>query len=342
MQSDEVLSKVTSIGDYAFQGCNSLWDITLPEAATSIGQYAFSSCTSLRSINIPESVMSIGNGAFSACNSLTSITIPESVTSIGEEAFFYCRSLTSITIPQSVTSIGNDAFSYCLGLTSIAIPLSVKSIGNGAFSYCSGLISITIPQSVTSIGDGAFSYCYSLASITIPDLATIGEGLFNGCTALRNVSLPVNITSTLNFSDSPNLELIEVKAIIPPPVTSTTFNVGVFGKATLCVPESSVHFYKQTPIWNYFYNIVGKDFTTSLKSATVGSSDYTVSYTGGEVWVNVPERAIGKGAVLYSASGSPVRGIDIASGKTRISTDGLAPGMYILRMSDGTALRIMR
>ena len=77
---------------------------------TSIGEGAFNGCSGLTSITIPDSVTSIGDYALRGCSSLTSITIPNSVTSIGIEAFFGCSGLTSVTIPDSVTSIGSNAF----------------------------------------------------------------------------------------------------------------------------------------------------------------------------------------------------------------------------------------
>jgi hypothetical protein len=186
---------VTSIGYRAFFGCTSLTGITIPESVTSIGNLAFDSCTSLTGITIPESVTSIGDSAFMGCTSLTGITIPESVTRIGDHAFDHCTSLTGITIPESVTRIGDSAFSYCTSLTGITIPRNVTRIGEYTFSGCTLLTGITIPQSVTSIGNFAFEDCISLTGITIPDSVTrIGEKAFEGCKSLTRVTLPKGIS----------------------------------------------------------------------------------------------------------------------------------------------------
>lgn len=85
---------VTSIGDWAFNGCDSLTSITMPDGVTEIGESAFASCSSLTTVTIPDSVSKIGEGAFKGCSSLTSMTIPESVTSIGYGAFYGCNELT--------------------------------------------------------------------------------------------------------------------------------------------------------------------------------------------------------------------------------------------------------
>lgn len=87
---------VTSIGKAAFQDCQSLTSITIPESVERFGDEAFNNCASLKSINIPESVKSIGVGAFQICQSLTSMTIPESVVSIGFTAFLFCDNLKSL------------------------------------------------------------------------------------------------------------------------------------------------------------------------------------------------------------------------------------------------------
>ena len=165
MNRDSQLSKITFIGDYAFEKCQNLKNVHIVSSVTRIGSWAFKDCRSLTNINIPNSVTSIGQGTFFGCEGLTSINIPQSVTSIDWSTFSSCSSLTSINIPNSVTNIGPWAFDGCSSLKSITIPSSVTSIGRNAFSSCSSLKSITIPSSVTSIGWYAFSSCSSLTSV---------------------------------------------------------------------------------------------------------------------------------------------------------------------------------
>ena len=186
---------ITSVGEFAFDGCTTLTSITIPDSVTSIGDSAFSGCTSLTSITIPESVTSIGQQAFS-CTALTSVTIPNSVKSLGSYAFEYCKSLTSVTIGNGITSIDAGAFSGCTTLTSVTIGNGVISVSGGAFSDCTALTSITIPDSVTSVGGNAFRGCTSLKNITIgKNVKEIGGGAFSGCSALESIEIPFGVTT---------------------------------------------------------------------------------------------------------------------------------------------------
>ena len=183
----EELSKLTTIGAYAFSGCVSLKSVEIPNGVLTIGAYAFSECSSLTNINIPSSVTTIGAYAFNKCISLTNINISSGVTKIEQDAFYGCSSLTSITIPESVTSIEDFAFSGCSSLTNINIPSSVTTIGCCAFKGCSSLTNINIPSSVTSIGYRAFENCINLKTVTIEEgsqLKSIGSDAFSGCVSL--------------------------------------------------------------------------------------------------------------------------------------------------------------
>ena len=149
---------ITMIGDYAFNCCENLTSVYIPDSVTSIGDYAFFYCTSMTSINIPDSVMSIGTDAFAFCGSLTSVTIPDSVTSIGQGVFGHCSNLRSVTIPDSITLIGQGAFSNCDNLRSVTIPDSVTSIGNQAFSSCDRLISVYCKATTPPVLGGTYVF----------------------------------------------------------------------------------------------------------------------------------------------------------------------------------------
>ena len=229
----DVKYRVTRIGSYAFDSCEDLTSVTLPEWLESIGNSAFEDCYKLAIINIPSTVKRIGDSAFESCYYLTSINLPEGLESIEEEAFYYCESLTSINIPSSVTEIGEKAFYYC-GLTSIrvaegntvydsrnncnaiietetntlilgsnttVIPSSVTAIEEYAFSNCEELTTVTLPNGLQSIGRYAFYACDNLASISIPDnVVEISNAVFSFCENLTSVTLPDGLTSIGDYA----------------------------------------------------------------------------------------------------------------------------------------------
>lgn len=110
---------ITGVGDWAFYGCTSLTDISLPESLKTMGKCAFSNCWDLLTVTLPAGVTSVSYGAFSGCLKLQSVTLPEGVTSIGFGAFEYCWLLKDITLPVGLTTIGENAFAECHSLTDI-------------------------------------------------------------------------------------------------------------------------------------------------------------------------------------------------------------------------------
>lgn len=127
---------VKYIGESAFQFCDALKEIILPEGLTGFGNFAFKNCTSLSIINLPSSLASISEGAFSQCRSLASVDIPDKVRSIGNSAFMGCSALASPTLPMSLNSIGKFAFASCTSFSSVTIPAAVAEIGNGCWLDC--------------------------------------------------------------------------------------------------------------------------------------------------------------------------------------------------------------
>ena len=324
LNSVTIPNSVTSIGDYAFEGCTNLASITISNSVTSIGMAAFSRTAWYENqpdglvyaglcaygykgempdnttISIKEGTIGIADDAFYNRSSLTSITIPNSVTSIGSSAFSYCSGLTSITIPNSVTSIGSSAFWDCSSLTSITIPNSVTSIGDYAFVGCTNLASITISNSITSIKSGAFSGCSSLTSVTIPNsVTTLGSRAFYGCSSLTSVTIPNSVTSigSSAFSDCSGLASITI------PNSVTYIGVGAFHGTVWYdnQPDGLVY----AGLLAYEYKGKMPDNTTiSINEGTIGISDHAFGGCRGLTSITIPNSviSIGEQAFNYCSS----------------------------------------
>lgn len=187
---------VTAIGDWAFADCSNITSISIGTAVTTIGDYCFRNCNSLTSINLPNQLSNIGDAAFLGCTNLVSLSIPNSVCAIGSWAFYNCSSLNSINIPSSISIINNYTFYNCNSLTSLSIGNLVSTIGDHAFDGCGNLSTISIGNHVISIGNYAFYGCGSLSSISIPNsVVSIGDYAFSGCYNSTNVTIGESVST---------------------------------------------------------------------------------------------------------------------------------------------------
>ena len=316
---------VTSIGDYAFNGCSGLTNVTIGNSVTSIGNFAFSDCTGLTNVEISDNVNSIGDCTFYNCSNLTSVTIGKSVISIVENnAFYGCNNITSVVwnakkgpscyfgsqiesfvFGEEVEIIPANCCSGMNKLTSITIPNNVTSIGRSAFSGCSGLTSVTIPNSVTSIGSSAFSSCSGLTSIVVENGNTKYDSR-NNCNAIIETSsntlvigckstiIPSNVISIGDnaFSRCPGLTSV----VIPNGVTS----IGgmAFGNCSdltsVTIPNSV------TSIGNYaFWNCAGLTSVTIPNSVT-SIGDYAFDNCSGLTSVTIGNSVTSIGNYAFS------------------------------------------
>ena len=100
--------KLTTIGQYAFNGCSLFKNVTIPASVTSIGTYAFAFCTSLKNFEFPKGIKTVATSVLEGCTALEDVIIPASVTTISQDAFYNCSKLVSIhnyaITPQSLQS----------------------------------------------------------------------------------------------------------------------------------------------------------------------------------------------------------------------------------------------
>ena len=251
---------ITQIDRCAFNECEELNSIIIPNTVKSIGNKAFCHCHSLSHVQLPSTLDSIQEQTFYLCESLRSIQFPESLEYIGPFAFFLsgikeldfignvkldewafaeCHYLEIATLPEGMDTISRNLFSLCGGLSSISIPQSVKVIGGAAFEN-TNLSVVSFPDSLISIENGAFSYT-PLTSIELPNSLQYLSG-FSFCSQLTEVVIPESVVElgSWAFGGCSNLKTITCLAPNPPEIfgsfEETELNV-------IYVPEESLEKY---------------------------------------------------------------------------------------------------
>lgn len=95
--------------------------VSIPDTVSTIGEEAFSGNETMTSIEIPSSVETISYNAFKNCTALTGIILPDSVEKVGPGAFEGCTSLASVEIGEGVKSWGTGVFTNCEKLAKAVI-----------------------------------------------------------------------------------------------------------------------------------------------------------------------------------------------------------------------------
>jgi len=282
----EVEAGTRGIADNIFQGNDGITGLIIPDSVTSdIGDWAFDNCDNLENVTIGNGVTRIDEYAFYGCDNLTSVTIGTGVTYIGELAFHYCPKLTEIVIPGSVSSIGKSAFSDCTSLTSVTIGDGVISIGEYAFDSCTSLTGIVFPDSITNIGDRAFEYCTSLNSVIFGEgLTSIGVGAFEGCSKVDSVTIPKSVTSigAGAFSSCSSLNKIEVDK----------------GNAVFCSKDGILYNADETELVCYPRGKAETSYT--VPSGTVKVCDRAFSGCASLISITIPQSVISIGDGVFS------------------------------------------
>lgn len=82
-----VQNGVTSIGNYAFYGCENVTSVTLPATVTQIGKLAFYGCRNLSSLTLPDSLTMVEDYAFAKASGLGTIAFKGSAPLFGAGVF---------------------------------------------------------------------------------------------------------------------------------------------------------------------------------------------------------------------------------------------------------------
>jgi len=236
---------VRSIGECAFNFAR-MYEVKIPGSVDYISDWAFQNCDDMLSIFIPDSVVHMGYGSIAFCSKLTRITIGAGLTTVtvdmmpvlltsvkilhlgksisnvdkeirrglalqtitvdGNNQYFmsmngvlYNKSATEIVLipqtmtgkyvmPNSVRYVGSNVFQFS-SVTSVVLSESLQAIGSQAFYKNTSIGSIKIPGTVKTIGDRAFADCTKLVAVYFE--ANVPPSIGSNAFATKNVKEPV-------------------------------------------------------------------------------------------------------------------------------------------------------
>lgn len=189
---------VTKIATWAFNACNTLTEVTLPNTVDEIGYQAFFKCSNLTNVTIPEGVKKIGQAAFYGCSQLTSITIPSTITNM-DTAFSGNTALSHVTLTNGISKISSNAFERCTGLTEVEIPASVDQICPFAFNGCTNLKRVLLEKNIKTINVNAFKDCTNLSDVKYNGYKTDWDRVTVNTTGNDTLTSKVQYLCDINF-----------------------------------------------------------------------------------------------------------------------------------------------
>ena len=231
---------VTTLPSSAFQRCNMLQELTLPQTIVSIADRVFQTCSKLLYLDIPASCTSI-NGTYNFYGMGNSLTLNFNNTSTIYERMSQHDSPTCFT--SSLTGGAQDGMLITdttlvacpQRKTNIVIPSNITTLWRYCFYQNKSKQSLIIPDTVTTIQpsatsgtDGAFRSAYFTSIIFSKNIHNIPQRVLYGLSYLEYMVFPMTsltISSTYNFSGLSALKIVwvtsEIESLITSKVAST-------------------------------------------------------------------------------------------------------------------------
>ena len=282
--------QVVTVDDYAFNSCDKIKEVKLPEGLKIIGEGAFSSCWGLQKVEIPSTVTTIKDYAFRGNDRMLFVIshlteLPEISDNVFESYGDHgpWATCATLNVPEGL----KYRYQYKKGWNKFGrvIDGDMRIVSEGGLDYLiledshdAELIAgdylemnpIDIPASihvdgeeypypVTTIGFRAFYGCYNLTAVTLPEgLSEIRQYAF-AHTYIESLSLPSTLTCIEDYAfDATNaLTAVYANSESPVEISDKAFSTGYGGEygpteAVLYVPTGMLETYKVAAGWSQF------------------------------------------------------------------------------------------
>lgn len=352
IESIDLPSSINKIKYGTFCSCP-LEHITIPPTVKTIEDFAFDTCGFLEAIELPNTLDSIGYMAFSG-SGLISINIPNTVTHIGKNAFSGCKALNSVAFGTGITEIKDYTFAGC-HITKPVLPPQITKIGSNAFAG-NYIVELTIGNKMLEIGKGAFGDAFeSLQNIhiTTPEPPTAFENTFSGYAAqlwLQDQDAidryAISQPCWYNFERKPMIcaEKLEKEydeltlepgstrqlEVTVKPENATLKNI--FWRSTnpniASIDNNGLVTFHDTIAFAFDNGQKAPTLDCKIIAYTLYDNGPTAEFTIKAQTTSVVDVIVDK---IETDKDNPVEVFDISGKQVSDSTEGLAPGLYILR-----------
>ncbi|MGM9846236.1 MAG: leucine-rich repeat domain-containing protein [Muribaculaceae bacterium] len=224
LQTLNLLTTISSVGDGAFAGCPALTEVYMP-GISSYGNYIFAGCKALTKAKL--AVQTLPEGTFADCSALATLEGADLVRNIGKYAFANCSSLRHYAVSPNLYVIDEGAFMRSgLEAFDASAAASFTVVGPWAFAYCASLSEVHLSNAIVKLGEGAFFDCTQLtAAILPPEVRQVSNYLFKGTAAVTTDN--VNISGATAIGDYA-MARMEGLGSITIPGTITSVGEGAF------------------------------------------------------------------------------------------------------------------
>lgn len=257
--------------------------------------------------------------------------------SLGEEALGWCSLLPEVRFGESLRFIGRNAFQRCNGLKTVEIadpdkwsrvrfedasanPIAMTHVFN---VYGKEVGHLDIDMGQASVSQWAFAGAANLRSVRIRNAKRVDSRAFDSCDNLADLCLDVEMLCDEAFSNNRSLRRVYVLSNRPPRAYRNVFSN--YDNITLYVPQGSLSAYRNTEYcWSLFQDIRESDFSEV-------DDLFRADYEKGPSSLNGIERDNGDGDDGDIDFNRPVEVYNMQGHLLSRTTEGLRPGLYILR-----------